>query len=346
MMTAPFPVWGKPLSAFTTDGLKGKGPPIPSRFSGMSWKQLLARANQMYEIANLDRALEYATQLIKSEPNIPGGWRISGLVKSDMREYEAARKNMEKCIRLTEKYFGKDVKSLQYDYESLGHVFKHINQLEEAIAAYKKAVAIDSAKDYYIDQLVLACQWKYAQKYGNFDLNILLESDFRKSYNISELAEEFLIIREFRHSDGGRWAIEEQKISITGEQRIDYVTLFCERCDAIAVVQFHINYGPDNTKRLGEITNRYRTALKDEDADIRIFAASQLNLLEEKWLTALARDPAPWVRLSALRWIKKNRPVLKIIQEYLVDSDPMVNRMAVATAKSAIGHEFSDTDQE
>ena len=207
------------------DGMKGKGPPDTSRYSGMSWKILLSKANQMYEIANLDKALEYATQLKIMEPNIPGGWRIAGLVRSDRREYEAAEVDLRKCIELSEKYFGKDVMSLQYDYESIGYVYKRLNRLDDAIKAYKKAVAIDPTKGYFIDQLIRSCQWKYAHKYGKLDQKIFVESDFREVYNLSELAEEQLIIREFRHTDGGRWGMEEQKISIMGDKRVDYVTL-------------------------------------------------------------------------------------------------------------------------
>ncbi len=323
------PVWAD------ADNLEGKGPPERSaEYSGMSWKLLLSKANQMYEIANLDKAMEYATQLKKSEPNIPGGWRISGLVKSDRREFDAAANDLKKSIRLSETYFGKDIKSLQYDYESLGYVYKRLNRLDEAIKAYKRAVAIDPTKGYFIDQLVRSCQWKYAHKYGKLDQKIFVESDFRESYQISELAEERLIIREFRHTDGGRWAMEEQKISIMGDKRVDHVTLSCERDGAEMKIKFHISYGPDNSKRLEEITDRYRAALKDKDADIRTFAASQLKLLNTKWITTLAKDPDPWVRLSALRFLQENKPEMKNLRDFLIDSDPLVSRLAVAIAKS------------
>ncbi len=322
------PVWAD------VDNLEGKGPPDKSRYSGMSWKIILSKANQMYEIANLDKAAEYAAQLTIMEPNIPGGWRIAGLVRSDRREYEAAAADLEKCIRLSETYFGKDVKSLQYDYESLGYVYKRLNRLDEAIKSYKKAVAIDPTKGYFIDQLVRSCQWKYAHKYANLDQKIFVESDFREDYQISELAEEKLIIREFRHTDGGRWAMEEQKISIMGDKRVDHVILSCERDDATQKIKFHISYGSDNSKRLEEITDRYRAALRDKDPDIRIFAASQLKLLNTKWITTLSQDPDSWVRLSALRFLQENKPEMKLLQDFLIDSDPLVSRLAVAIAKS------------
>lgn len=322
--------WGQTSS----DKLEGKGPPEQLQRSNISWKVLLDKANQMYEIANLDKAMEYAGQLIALESNIPGGWRISGLVNSDRRKFEAAAEDLKKCIALTEKFFGTDVESLQYDYESLGYTLKRLNRLDEAIDAYKKSVTVNPTKGSYIDQLISACQWKYAQKYGKLDGNIFLESDFREDYDLSELAEERLIIREFRHSDdGGRWALEEQKISIKGEKRIDRVTLSCERCNAEKVINFHIHYGPDNTKRLEEITGRYRAAIKDKDANIRIFAASQLKLLEEKYFTAMIEDPDPWVRLSTLRFIEVNKPEMKYIKDFMIDSDPMIKRLAVAVAK-------------
>ena len=323
--------WGQAVP----DDLNKKGPPDTSQYSGMPWKLLLTKANQMYEIANLGKAMEYATQLTKSEPNIPGGWRISGLVKSDRREFDAAEKDLKKCIQLTETYFGKDVESLQYDYESLGYVYKRLNRLQEAIEAYKKAVAINPTRGYYIDQLVLACQWKYAKKYANFEF--ITQQELSKEYQLSELAEEMLIIREFRHTDGGRWALEEQKISIKGAKHTDHVTLSCERCNAIAKVTFHISLGSkNNIKRLEEVTDRYRTALKDEDTDIRTFAVSQLKLLEESLISAVARDPDPWVRLSALRSIEVDRPEIKYIKDFLVDSDPMVSRLAAKVAKKTL----------
>lgn len=328
ILVPPQPVWAD------VDDLKGKGPPDRSLYSGMSWKLLLSKANRMYEIANLDKAAEYARQLTIMEPNIPGGWRIAGLVKSDRREYEAAEVDLSKCIGLSEKYFGKDVGSLQYDYESLGYVYKRLNRLDEAIEAYKKAVAIDTAKGYFIDQLVRSCQWKYAHKYANLDQKIFVESDFREEYQLSELAEEQLIIREFRHTDGGRWAMEEQKISIMGDKRVDHVTLFCERDDAKIKIKFHISYGPDNSKRLEEITDRYRAALKDKDPDIRIFAASQLKLLSKSWISTLAKDTDPWVRLSTLHFLQENRPEMKQLKDFLIDPDPLVSRLAVAIAKS------------
>ncbi len=334
------PVWAD------VDDMKGKGPPDTSRYSGMSWKIMLSKANQMYEIANLDKAAEYAARLTIMEPNIPGGWRIAGLVKSDRREYEAAEADLKKCINLSETYFGKDVKSLQYDYESLGYIYKRLNRLDEAIKAYKKSVGIDPTKGYFIDQLVRGCQWKYAHKYGKLDQEIFVESDLRESYQISELAEERLIIREFRHTDGGRWAMEEQKISIMGDKRIDHVILSCERDGVEMKIKFHISYGTDKSKRLEEITDRYRAALKDQNPDIRIFAASQLKLLNESWISTLAKDPDPWVRLSTLHFIRENKPEMKNLRDFLIDSDPLVSRLAVAIAKSISSSQSPGDSQE
>jgi tetratricopeptide (TPR) repeat protein len=326
--------------------LEGKGPPEPSLYSGMSWKVLLGKANQMYEIADLDKAVEYAAQLIKTEPNIPGGWRVSGLVKSDRRDFEGAEKDLRRCIDLTETYFGRDVKSLQYDYEALAYVLKRRNRLDEAIETYKKSVAVNPREGYYIDQLILACQWKYAQKYAKLDGKIFLESELRPSYQLSELAEEQLIIREFRHSDGGRWAMEEQKISITGATRIDHVTLSCERCKAVKSVTFNISFGPDNAKRLEEVVTRYGKALEDKDADIRTFAASRLKLLEESRIAAMSKDPDPWVRLATLRFIQVNKPEMKYLGDFLADSDKTVSRFAAAVAKSISNRQPEENVQE
>jgi tetratricopeptide (TPR) repeat protein len=95
----------------------------------------LCRGSQAMNARQLDRAVEHFDRAIEIDPNFSEAFNQRALARFMQDEFEASIADCRKVVRLMPCHFGA--------WAGMGHCFLHLGQLDHALRAYDRAIAIN-----------------------------------------------------------------------------------------------------------------------------------------------------------------------------------------------------------
>lgn len=298
-----------------------------------TFEEYLNKGMELYKKGRYKEALIEFNTVKKLEPMFSGAYHWSGVIYSDTSDYRKALEEFKKAIKL-----GSVTDAVKYSHTRLGFVYKRSGELEKAIVEYKNALEVDPLYANAELDLYYACQWKYARKYTSLNEKYLTNEKIEKEYVVEEVPQEYLILHEKRHYDGGRYRLKLQTLENKDDKPYDKLITTCTKCNTEQIFWFNIEklWEGGYFTQLAKINRRYEKALEDEDNDIRVYAVHKLGTdVGEAKLKRLLADDNKWVRFVTVSEIGKDKgkQYIYLLYEKLNDKERIVREKVKAIIK-------------
>lgn len=117
----------------------GGGRPDPGRDPEEELRKLLAKARALFKKGDMDAAAEIYDQIIRSRPELTEAYVGLGAVRAKQERYSDAVRAYDEASRLAPKDARVDIEK--------GKFFFRVNQMEQALDGFRKAIQKDPAKE-------------------------------------------------------------------------------------------------------------------------------------------------------------------------------------------------------